>query len=134
MNRPMLAALFVLSAALLSHSARAAESTDVPGLRAQVVQLSRASGDTVTLRVEIENLTNEGQTYDVCTTTLDDMIQRKQYLVLGANGALCSPFNTGIPAHGRVVFWAKYPAPPAAITSIDVSLPHFAPFEDVPLR
>jgi len=135
MNRSLLASLAVLTVSFLSHSALAADSSDIPGLRAQVVQLSRASGDTVTLRVEFENVSDKDQMApDMSKTTLDEPIQRKEYLVLGANGALCSGSYINVPAHGRVVLWAKFPAPPPAIPSISVTMNHFAPIDDVPFR
>ena len=34
---------------------------------------------------------------------------------------------------GRVIFWIKFPAPPADVQTIDIMVPGFLPFEDVPI-
>ncbi len=34
----------------------------------------------------------------------------------------------------RFIFWIKFPAPPADVEKIDVMVPGFLPFEDVPIK
>ena len=111
------------------------ESFDRPGLREQVVQLTRSAGDTVTLQLEFENVTDHDlQSPNMGEAKLDDPIQRKEYLVLTVERRPLSTSSVTVPAHSRVVLWAKFPAPPPMISSISVAAPDFAPIDDVPLR
>ena len=42
-------------------------------------------------------------------------------------------YNAWMKPGNRSIFWIKFPAPPAEVQTIDVMVPGFLPFEDVPI-
>jgi len=64
-----------------------------------------------------------------------DPAENKKYLPLtdSANARILEIFIGDLPASGQRLNWAKFPAPPPGSTKISVSIPNFAPFEDVPV-
>ena len=64
-----------------------------------------------------------------------DPAENKKYLVLtdSSNNRIAEIFEGDLPPGAKRLDWAKFPAPPASSTKISISIPKFAPFEDVPV-
>ena len=122
---------------------------ETAGLRVEVTELKRGSGDTVNLKFVLINdsdkkLTLSGSYLGAGTgpdyksvggVHLVDPAGKKKYLVVrdAEQKCLCS---TDIPDAGsntRTNFWAKFPAPPADVQKVSVVIPHFIPMDDVPI-
>ncbi|HEX6322926.1 MAG TPA: hypothetical protein VFZ36_04315 [Vicinamibacterales bacterium] len=118
-----------------------------PGLRAEVTELKRTSGGTLTLRFTLVNdsrqtvnvgdvqaLLDLGGSYPVGGVHLIDAAGRKKYFVArdSENRCVCSEF-TGLAPGERANHWAKFPAPPDEVQQISVVLPTFSPMDDVPI-
>ncbi len=119
---------------------------DKPGIRVEVVELKRTSGDTVSLKFAMINDSDqdmgfgydfgEGSTTDIGTiagTHLIDAAGKKKYFVVrDSEGAcLCSRGLKSIQPKTRANLFAKFPAPPADVQTITVVIPHFIPMDDV---
>lgn len=121
---------------------------DKPGIRVEVVELKRTSGDTVNLKFTMVNDSDkdmsfgydfgEGSTSDINTVAgahLIDAAGKKKYFVVRdtENACLCSRGLDGIKQKSRANLYAKFPAPPDDVQKITVVIPHFTPMDDVPI-
>ncbi len=121
---------------------------DKPGIRVEVVELKRTSGDTVSLKFTMINDSDkdmsygydfgEGSTSDINTVAgahLIDAAGKKKYFVVRdtENACLCSRGLDGIKQKSRANLYAKFPAPPDDVQKITVVIPHFTPMDDVPI-
>ena len=113
------------------------------GVRIDITELKRTSGDTVTMRftlvnesgtdVSPYNLFNGG---DVAEVHLIDNAGKKKYLTIkdASNNCVCSA-NLGheIPGgQNSMNLWARFPAPPAEVKEVSVIFPRFIP-TDAPI-
>lgn len=120
------------------------------GLRIEVTELKRASGDTLSLKFALINDTDEpfginsnylgegGIHHDyasVGAVHLVDAAGKKKYMVVrdSEKVCVCSKDVKAIPARSRANLWAKYPAPPVGTTTVNIVVPHFGPMDDVPI-
>jgi hypothetical protein len=118
-----------------------------PGLRAEVTELKRTSGGTLTLRFalvneskqvinvsDVKELIDLGGSYPVGGVHLIDPVGRKKYFVArdSENRCVCSEFDA-LDTGQRANHWAKFPAPPDDVQQISVVLPTFSPMDDVPI-
>ena len=118
-----------------------------PGMRIDVTELKRGSGDTVSLRLTLINESTEdyalagnlrlhGDGYNISGIYLLDPANRKKYhVIMGADGqCVCS---SGVPSRleaGKTInLWAKFPAPPADVAEVGLVVPHFIPMDGVPI-
>jgi hypothetical protein len=64
-----------------------------------------------------------------------DPAENKRYQFLTDSGGhrILEVWEGDLEAGKQRLNWAKFPAPPANSTKISISIPRFAPFEDVPL-
>lgn len=121
---------------------------DKPGIRVEVVELKRTSGDTVNLKFTMINDSDkdmsfgydfgEGSTSDISTVAgahlIDAAGKKKYFVVRDTEGAcLCSRGLDSIKPKTRVNLFAKFPAPPDDVQKITVEIPHFTPMDDVPI-
>jgi hypothetical protein len=149
---PATAAILVLSAgtlafgyasAALAQGAIAVADGERSGLRAEITELKRSGGDTVTLRFTLINesgsqLGIHGDIFgarDLRHVHLIDLTGMKKHLVLmdSANNCVCSdqlPHN--IESGASMNLWARFPAPPAEVSEVSIVLPRFIPV-DVPI-
>lgn len=121
---------------------------DIP-LRIDVLALESASNDTVLLRFAVTNTSETlnlpvGNTMgagvlqdDVSGVSLIDLSQNLRYLVLvdEDSNCLCTETQTDaelVPGQTRE-FEARFPAPPASTTAVDVQVGPFGTVHDVPL-
>ncbi len=123
---------------------RLAGETNVAGVAAEVVEARRKDG-VLTIQVRYRNTSDKelsfyplsGAKFDAYYVTAED----KKYLVLRdeENRPLAPLINpagdvyVSLKPGASVIWWAKYPAPPAAIKKISYHTPVTAPFEDVPI-
>jgi hypothetical protein len=118
-----------------------AEAQQAPGVRVEVRELKRTSGDTLTLRAVVVNDSDqkfrvaEGTSLSVPKIYLLDTANRRKYTVARDEKAkcICSP-SPVVKAKSRKEIWAKFGAPPEGVQKLTVVIPQFAPLEDVPIR
>jgi hypothetical protein len=121
---------------------------DKPGIRVEVLELKRTSGNTVNLKFAMINDSDkdmaisydygEGKTGDFGSVAgahlIDAEGQKKYFVVRDTEGAcLCSRGLSDIKPKTRSNLWAKFPAPPDEVQKITVVIPHFTPMDDVPI-
>ncbi|RIL08479.1 MAG: hypothetical protein DCC75_08760 [Proteobacteria bacterium] len=129
--------------------ALASTEGEYPDTTAEITELKRTSGETVTLKFTIIN--NSGKDLDfgynfgessitddynsVGGVHLIDPQNKKKYFVVRdtAGKCLCSKGLKGVPTGSKTNLWAKFPAPPVSVSKISVEIPHFIPMDDVPL-
>ena len=144
-------------------AARAAQPASTPNLGVHeheagdvdvvLLEVSRTSGETVTVRWKYVNrsqekkqLTNERTGWlDPYRLAVDayflDTANKIKYTVVvddskhpiaGRHGQQNSYIFVG--PKQSLVTWAKFPAPPPDVSKVTVNIPGAAPFEDVPLK
>jgi hypothetical protein len=123
---------------------------EVPGVKAEIHELKRTAGDTVTLKFSIANgsakelnfgygFVEKGKDVPDFNTIggvhlIDAEGKKKYFVVRDAEGqCACSRDLKGIDAGARSQLWAKFPAPPDNVQKISIVVPHFLPVEDVPI-
>jgi hypothetical protein len=127
-----------------SSSASEKVDTEIDGVTAELVSATRTDGDTVTIKFKF---TNGGQKHVEINFTgyspdnlaskvyYIDSKNKKKYLVVtdAAGTPICSTMkgSTKLNAGESKSGWAKFPAPPAGVTTISVYLPGTPPFEGV---
>ena len=114
------------------------------GIEVALIDVKRTSGDTVTVRWEYRNRGTTPQDLDALwryaiaeRAYLIDPANKKKYMVVrdSENTPLGSDHrNKTVPAGKSVASWAKFPAPPASVAKITVSIPDVVPFEDVVIK
>ena len=123
---------------------------DLPGIRVEIQELKRTSGDTVTLKFAMINDSDkefkfgitfgeEGKSsydyYIIGGVHMIDAAGKKKYFVVRdtEQQCLCSRNVNNIASKSRVPLWAKFPAPPADVQKITLVVPHFIPMDDLPI-
>ena len=121
------------------------QDTNIGGLVADITQCKRKDG-VLTLKVRVRNTSSEKvniyftdglRAYDKYYLTAGD----KKYFVLrdtedkplATNENGDGYTNIDIEKDGSYTWWAKYPAPPADVTSVTFYTSFAPPFEDVPV-
>ncbi|MGH9769955.1 MAG: hypothetical protein ACREAB_21225 [Blastocatellia bacterium] len=150
-SAPAQAGLSASSSAPASSAGPALATADgeKPGVRIEVQEMKRTSGDTLTLKFALINdsaesfdfgyaLIEQGKTDDYGSISGVNLIEgagkKKYFVVRDTEGAcLCSRGLSSIASKSRANLWAKFPAPPADVSKITVAVPHFIPMEDVPI-
>ena len=115
---------------------------ETTGTRIEITELSRSSGDTVTLKFRLINDSGdnaspyglmEGGT--VGNVHLIDASGKKKYLVITDtnDNCVCSGgLTTDLESGKSLNLWARFPAPPAEVKEVSVVFPHFIP-TDAPI-
>jgi hypothetical protein len=121
------------------------------GVRIDITELKRTSGGTVNLKLAINNGMSDGlyignawlgdgslkdDHRGLGGIHLVDPVGKKKYFVVRdtENRCMCSREIADIPAGGRAVLWAKFPAPPPEVQKITIEIPHFQPIDDVTIQ
>ena len=126
----------------------ATANAETEGIRIDVTDLKRGTGDVVTLKFTIVNdskqaiplarwLAESTRNVDAKTVSgvhlADPSNKRKFFVIRDEEGnPLCSTKVADVAPGARASFWAKFPAPTAKAVSVVV--PHFEPLDDVPVR
>jgi hypothetical protein len=160
-------AMFVSAGPMLAHSpdgrkagateAQAARSAvvasgegETPGLRVDITEFKRTSGDTLTLRmtivngssVRLSNMALGDSRYDISANGIGiggihllDVVGKRKYFVARdtANQCVCSRLVRDVQPGGSLNVWAKFAAPPADVERLTIVIPGFMPIEDVPV-
>jgi hypothetical protein len=148
---PALVTLLFVSAPALAQSppaplASAQYSAD-PDLRCDILEVKRVSGGALNIRWRIINTAGAGGGLTGTTAKpinynfgwdqiyfIDPSENKKyQYLTDSAGNRILEVFYGNLAAGQQRLNWAKFPAPPASSTKITIQIPHFAPFDDVPV-
>ncbi len=117
-----------------------------------LLKVARTSGDTLTLRWKYVNRSGEKKRLTSQRTgwidpyrlssdayVLDTVNHTKFTVLLDATKHPVAGTHGGqnsyiwLDPHGTLTTWAKFPAPPADVTTVTVSIPGTEPFEDVPI-
>jgi hypothetical protein len=123
---------------------------EVPGVKAEIHELKRTGGDTLTLKFSIANASAEDVNFgydfaekgkDVIDFNsiggvhlIDAEAKKKYFVVRDSEGqCACSRDLKGVNPGSRSQLWAKFPAPPENVQKISIVVPHFLPVEDVPI-
>ena len=138
------ATIFILALTTLpafSQTVVATTEGESPGIRIEITELSRTSGDTVTLKYRLFNETGEDSSLYFLTDSdnvsgvhLIDAVGKKKYLVItdSDGNCLCSAKVGNVASGQYLSLWAKFPAPPADVMEVGVVFPHFIP-TDAPI-
>jgi uncharacterized iron-regulated membrane protein len=123
---------------------------EVPGVKAEIHELKRTGGDTLTLKFSIANgsakelnfgyhFAEKGRDVPDYNTVggvhlIDAEGKKKYFVVRDAEGqCACSRDLRDVNPGSRSQLWAKFPAPPDNVQKISIVVPHFLPVEDVPI-
>jgi len=120
-----------------------------PNLRCDLLEVKRVSGGALMIQWRLTNTAGEQQPgslaasqpkpiyYDFQWDQLYyiDPAENKKYSVLtdSESQRILEVFWGNLEAGQQRLNWAKFPAPPATSMVISISIPRFAPFEDVPV-
>lgn len=126
-----------------------AEYSANPALRCDLIEVKRVSGGAVIVKwrlVNTETTQSAGLVagsqpkpiyydFDWKDIYFVDPAENKKYgfLTDSENNRILDVYYGSMAAGEQRSNWAKFPAPPASSTKISVSIPKFAPFEDVPV-
>jgi hypothetical protein len=121
----------------------ASQETNWPGVTADLTEFRR-KGNTLTAKVRLTAAGAKAKfEVDYGEVYLMDTAAAKKYeLLKDDKGAYIAATNPGWPAKtwGEIepgqsrTLWMKFPAPPADVKAITLSLPSMAPFEDVAIQ
>jgi hypothetical protein len=119
--------------------------SDDPDLQCDLLEVKRVSGGALLVRWRIIN--TAGQTggltaskpktirynFDWSELFYIDPAENKkyQYLTDSAGNKILQVWWGDLEAGQQRLNWAKFPAPPTTSTKISVTIPRFAPFEDI---
>jgi hypothetical protein len=120
------------------------QDTNLGGIAADITQCKRKDG-VLTLRLRVRNtgsksvevrFADSASYYDGYYLTAGE----KKYFILRDSEGVPLATDTGggravvsVGKDGSYTWWAKYPAPPADITSVTFYTPIAPPFEDIPI-
>jgi hypothetical protein len=127
-----------------------AQFSQDPDLRCDLLEVKRVSGGALMVRWRVINTAGQAGSGGFASTSggkaipyhfswdqlfVIDPAENKKYMVLtdSSNGRIAEIFEGDIAPGAQRIDWAKFPAPPAGSTKISVTIPKFAPFEDVPV-
>ena len=116
------------------------QETEMAGIVAELTEAKRKDG-VLTIKVNFRNTGNDATRvyidtqhgkYEQIYVTADT---KKYFVLKDSEGAPLAPkYIEGNPKKGeKVLWWAKYPAPPAEVKKINLIIPSVLPFEDVPI-
>ena len=121
------------------------EYTNDPLLRADLLEVKRVSGGSLTVKWRVVNTAGRSQglaaaepkkiyyRYNFPQLYYTDPAENKkyQYLTDSQNHQIIQVYEGYYEPGEQRGNWAKFPAPPAASKKITVHIPNFPPFEDV---
>jgi len=144
----LLLAVFGLLSFSGVHAQTVIASTDgeTPGVRLDLTEAKRGSGDTLTIRFTIVNKSASafkfghnlgdaayGDFGNIGAIHLLDATNKKKYLVIrdSAKNCVCSNKLRDLPTGQSINLWGRFPAPPADVKAVSVVVPGFMPLDEV---
>jgi len=133
-----------IAPALAQTEAIQSQDTNIGGFVADITECKRKNG-VLTLKVRLRNTSDKKANiqptdgypaYDQYYLTAGD---KKYFVLRDSEGVpLATDVSNGyvridVEKGGSYTWWAKYPAPPADVTSVSFYTPLTPPFEDVPI-
>lgn len=131
--------------------ALAAQDHDEGDVEISILELQRSSGNTLTLRWQYQNKSNEVKTvlkgdpgegtYGLARNVyIIDPQNKKKYMVVEDEKR--EPIAAKLGSYGKVEVeagktlktWAKFPAPPIGVEKISIYIPGAPPFEDISIK
>lgn len=114
------------------------QEVNAPGMLAELTEVTRKDG-VLTVKVRFRNTGAEdthhgfdthGGRYDLFYVTADD---QKYFVLKDSEGEPLAPkyLSVTLDPGQTSTWWAKFPAPPASETTIDLVIPDTPPFEDI---
>ena len=124
-----------------------AEFSNDPNLRADLLEVKRASGGALNVRWRVVNTAGQpggltatqgkpiSYTFSWSQLYYIDPAENKKYGFLTDSGGnrILQVFEGNYNPGQQRVNWAKFPAPPPSSSKITIYIPNFPPFEDVPV-
>jgi hypothetical protein len=128
-----------------------AQFSQDPDLRCDLLEVKRVSGGALLVRWRVINAAGQAGSGGLVASNAAQPIQyrfdwnelfyidpaenkRYQFLTDSGGHKILEVWEGDLEAGKQRLNWAKFPAPPASSTKISISIPRFAPFEDVPLN
>ncbi|MGA7634616.1 MAG: cytochrome c oxidase assembly factor Coa1 family protein [Terriglobales bacterium] len=124
------------------------QETNEEGVTGELIECRR-SGGVLNIKVRFRNRDTSDKPAQVTFTHWNDgndnpkfyvtAGNKKYFMLTDADGTVLSSNSTGNGVTANLdpgktyLWWAKYPAPPAEITKINLMMPVTPPFEDVPI-
>lgn len=118
------------------------QDTNFGGIVGEITQVKRKDG-VLTIKLRLRNASGQdanlklinSSDYDSYYVTAGD---KKYFVLRDTENVPLAPQASGdmwveIAKDGTYTWWAKYPAPPAEVTSVTYYTPISAPFEDLPV-
>ena len=133
------AALALATSGALAQGVIATADGEQSGVRIDITEMKRTSGDTVTMKFTLVNESGEklspynifeSSSSDVRNVYLIDAAGRKKYLTImdASNKCVCSgDLSHDLDSGKSIPLWARFPAPPAGVTEVSAMFPHFIP-------
>ena len=117
------------------------QETEFQGVVAELTECKRKEG-VLTVKVIFRNTGSEDSfvnietdhgKYDKIYVTADS---KKYFVLKDTEGESLAPkyISDTLKKGGKILWWAKYPAPPAEVKTINLIFPKVLPFEDVPVK
>lgn len=122
----------------------ASEETNWPGVVLEVTEFRR-KGNTLTAKVRLRNDGAEKMGAQVVYTdvyVMDAAAGKKYEVLKDEKGSYIAALNVGwqdrwsddLEPGQQATLWAKFPAPPAEVTSLTLQIPGAPPLEDLPIQ
>jgi len=125
-------------------AALASTDSNVDGVVAEVIECKRKDG-VLTLKIRFRNTGTVAARLSVVSRASYDTHyltagSKKYFILRDAEKTPLAPavdpsgsLSTELPPGGTYTWWAKYPAPPADVKSVNVYTPVAPPMDDVPI-
>jgi Cytochrome oxidase complex assembly protein 1 len=135
------------SSAAVSSDIIQSQDTNIPGVAGELIQCRRSDG-VLSIKIRFHNTSGTYVRFLVATNGSYDKFyvaaaSKKYFILKDSDGAYLAPggdYSCGDPgvceklqAGQSNTWWAKFPAPPASVTKVDVFTTIAPPFEDIPI-
>jgi hypothetical protein len=118
------------------------QDTNFGGIVGEITQCKRKDG-VLTVKLRLRNTSGQDAAIKIITSGNYDSYyvtagDKKYFVLRDTEDTPLAPQADGdlyadIAKDGAYTWWAKYPAPPAEVTSVTYYTPLAAPFEDIPI-
>ena len=136
------------SPAAVSSDIIQSQDTNIPGVVGELIQCRRSDG-VLSVKIRFHNTTGTPVDFYVLGTNISydrfylAAASKKYFILKDSDGTVLAPagdYSCGmpgvcekLPAGQSNTWWAKFPAPSADVTKLDLFTPVTPPFEDIPI-